>query len=73
MAESITLTLNGHLRAFDDLGEAPTIAELVASLGFRADRVALERNGAIVTRAEWAETAVLQGDRIELVHFVGGG
>ena len=65
--------LNGAERPLEGLGSAPTVAALVASLGFRADRVALERNGDIVPRATWAETVLEAADRIELVHFVGGG
>lgn len=65
--------LNGAERVLDELGEAPQISSLVDSLGFRADRVALERNGEIVPRAEWPQTALEDGDHIELVHFVGGG
>ena len=73
MAGSIVITLNGAERGFDGLGEEPHISELVAALGLRADRVALERNGEIVPRGDWANTPVASGDRIELVHFVGGG
>ncbi len=73
MAASITLTLNGSQRTFHDLGDEPTVAKLVTSLGFRADRVALERNGEIVPRSDWASTQLTTGERIELVHFVGGG
>ena len=51
----------------------PTVAALVESLGFRPDRVALERNGDIVPRPAWVGTVLEAGDRIELVHFVGGG
>jgi thiamine biosynthesis protein ThiS len=73
MAGSITITLNGAERTFDDLGETPDVTALVAALGFRGDRVALERNGDIVPRSTWAATPVATGDRFELVHFVGGG
>jgi sulfur carrier protein len=65
--------LNGAQRPLEGLGSVPTVAALVASLGFRADRVALERNGDIVPRTTWGETVLQAGDRIELVHFVGGG
>jgi sulfur carrier protein len=73
MADALTLTLNGTERSFDDLGEQPGVSALVAALGFRADRVALELNGEILPRAEWPETPLKSGDSIELVHFVGGG
>lgn len=67
------LMLNGAERTFEDLGAEPTVAALVQHLGLRSDRVALERNGDIVPRAAWAATPLSNGDRIELVHFVGGG
>lgn len=73
MPDALTLQLNGAARTFDDLGPAQTVEALVHVLGFRADRVALELNGEIVSRSAWAETPVQSGDRIELVHFVGGG
>ncbi|AFL88225.1 thiamine biosynthesis protein ThiS [Terriglobus roseus DSM 18391] len=73
MAGPITVTLNGAERTFDDLGETPYVTALVAALGFRGDRVALERNGDIVPRSTWPDTPVQSGDRFEVVHFVGGG
>ena len=73
MPQDIEITLNGAEKVLTGLGGTPTISDLVASLGFRADRVALERNGDIVPRDTWPGVAVLAGDRIELVHFVGGG
>ncbi len=73
MAEPLIVILNGAERSLTELGEQPTVAGLVDLLGFRADRVALEHNGEIIPRAAWKQTAVASGDRIELVHFVGGG
>lgn len=73
MVERVVLTLNGVERAFDGLGDAPSVSSLVGALALRADRVALERNGEIVPRGEWPVTPVVTGDRIELVQFVGGG
>lgn len=67
------IILNGVERSFDNLGPSPTVAALVAHLGLRTDRVALEQNGNIVPRAQWESTPVADSDRIELVHFVGGG
>ena len=67
------LTINGVAREFDKLEAGATVTALVAELGFRADRVALEQNGSIVPRTRWAETTVSEADRIEVVHFVGGG
>lgn len=50
-----------------------TLAELVEQLGMKADRVAVELNRNIVPRAQWPETTLNDGDRLEIVHFVGGG
>lgn len=46
---------------------------LLAHLGIRADRVAIERNLEILPRDRWEATQVGAGDRYEIVHFVGGG
>jgi sulfur carrier protein len=52
---------------------ASTLAELVEQLGIKGDRVAIELNRDIVPRAKWAETALHDGDKLEMVQFVGGG
>jgi sulfur carrier protein len=52
---------------------ATTIRGLVEELGFDIRKVAVERNLAIVPRSLHAETVLAEGDRIELVQFVGGG
>jgi sulfur carrier protein len=70
---ALTLTLNGQPRSFTTLDERSTVTDLVAELGLKSDRIALERNGDIVPRAAWASTKVADGDRVEVVHFVGGG
>lgn len=49
------------------------LAELIAQLGMKGDRVAVELNHEIVPRAEWSDTELHEGDRLEIVHFVGGG
>jgi thiamine biosynthesis protein ThiS len=67
------IVLNGQPREVSLDPEAATVDALTAALGMKADRVAVERNGEIVRRAEWAATPVRNGDRFEIVHFVGGG
>ncbi len=52
---------------------ARTVLTLVEELGFDVRKVAVERNLAIVPRSLHAETPLEEGDRIELVQFVGGG
>lgn len=72
-AMPLTVILNGHDRSFDALSPLATLDQLVAELGLKTDRVAVERNGEIVPRAQWSETTVNERDRLEVVHFVGGG
>jgi thiamine biosynthesis protein ThiS len=67
------IVLNGQPREVSLDPEAATVDALTAALGMKADRVAVERNGEIVRRADWAATPVHNGDRFEIVHFVGGG
>jgi sulfur carrier protein len=64
------LLLNGEER---DVADVVTIADLVASLGLDARKVAVERNLEIAPRSTYAETALADGDRIEIVTFIGGG
>ena len=66
----MTLTLNGESRAFEGVDH---VAALVAALGLDARKVAVERNLEIVPRSAYARTALADGDRIEIVHFIGGG
>jgi len=70
---SLTLVLNGQSRTFPALAQTTTLNLLVAELGFQGDRVAIEHNGEIVSRTNWPEISLKEGDRIEMVHFVGGG
>ena len=70
---SLTVILNGQTRVFDTLQVDASLEQLIGELGLKGDRVAVERNGEIVPRAEWAGTVLNGGDRVEVVHFVGGG
>ena len=66
----MTLTINGEERAF---GALSNVAALVAELGLDARKVAVERNLEIVPKSLHVTTPVAQGDRFEVVQFVGGG
>ena len=66
----MTLTINGEQRAFGGLS---SVAALGAELGLDARKVAVERNLEIVPRSAYGQTALADGDRIEIVHFIGGG
>ncbi|MBW2508299.1 MAG: sulfur carrier protein ThiS [Deltaproteobacteria bacterium] len=50
-----------------------TVKQLLASLGLGDTLVAVERNEEVVPRAQHGSTALEEGDRVEVVHFVGGG
>jgi sulfur carrier protein len=73
MVMALTLILNGQSRAFDALPQLATLEQLIGELGLKGDRVAIEHNGEIIPRAVWAGTMLQAGDRLEVVHFVGGG
>jgi sulfur carrier protein len=66
----MNLTVNGEPRAFPLLGD---LASLVSALGLDGRKVAIERNLEIVPRSAYGKTKLLDGDRIEIVHFIGGG
>ncbi len=67
---AVRLTVNGEIHAFDSVRD---VAELVALLGLDSRKVAVELNLAIVPRSSYALTPVADGDRVEIVHFIGGG
>lgn len=67
------LVINGQPREFAELAASAKVSDLVAILGLKNDRVAIEQNGEIVSRASWTDAAVQPGDKFEIVHFVGGG
>jgi sulfur carrier protein len=66
----ITIQLNGEPR---EIPAGLTVAGLLKHLQFPSDRVAVERNLEIVPRSRWDATSIEAGDRLEVVHFVGGG
>jgi len=66
------LQINGEDRVFET-AEPLTLAALVESLAMKSDRVAIELNRDIVPRDRWQATKLNDGDRLEIVHFVGGG
>ncbi len=70
---SLTVILNGQSRNFDSLPQPVSLEQLIGELGLKGDRVAVEVNGEIVPRSGWVEMVVKEGDKLEVVHFVGGG
>ena len=66
----MNLTVNGEARTFELLAN---LSALVSALGLDGRKVAIERNLEIVPRSAYGKTALDDGDRIEIVHFIGGG
>jgi thiamine biosynthesis protein ThiS len=64
------LQINGDTR---DFPSPLSLFALLDQLGMKQDRVAVELNREIVSREHWASTTLADGDRLEIVHFVGGG
>ena len=67
---SISVVVNGEAH---EIPAGTTVAALIQRLGLGDRRVAVERNRAVVPRAEHAHTELAAGDQLELVTFVGGG
>lgn len=55
------------------LSEGTHIVDLLDGLGLKPERLAVEVNQRIVRRADWTSTTLADGDKVEIVHFVGGG
>jgi thiazole synthase len=66
----IIISVNGEEKR---LNMAMTAGALLASLGFESSKVALERNREIVPRSTYDELILEDGDKLEIVHFIGGG
>jgi len=62
--------VNGEAR---DFSGTPTLAEIITELDLPAARIAIELNRDVVRRSDWGSTMLKDDDRIEIVHFVGGG
>jgi thiamine biosynthesis protein ThiS len=64
------LLLNGELR---EVANELSLAQLVETLKLPAERIAIELNQSVVRRSEWSTSILKESDRVEIVHFVGGG
>jgi sulfur carrier protein len=64
------LVINGEER---EIADVTTLAALIESFGMKPDRIAVELNREIVQRPKWPDTTLRDGDKLEIVHFVGGG
>ena len=64
------LIINGEDREF---GAISSVSDLLSEVGMKPDRVAVELNRNLIPRDRWATTQLSDGDKLEIVHFVGGG
>ena len=64
------LIINGEERSLENVS---SVSSLLQQLGLKADRIAIELNREIVARGAWDSTTLSDGDRLEIVQFVGGG
>ncbi len=65
------LVINGESREVPSA--VSSVSDLLAWLHLKADRVAVELNREISPRARWEEVRLAEGDKLEIVQFVGGG
>ncbi len=64
------LIINGEAR---EVAGPVTLHALIHQLELVPERLAVERNREVVRRADWPHTQLVEGDHIEIIHFVGGG
>ncbi|QMV17480.1 sulfur carrier protein ThiS [Granulicella sp. 5B5] len=69
----LSLHINGRPRTFPAIASPATLADLLTALELKADRIAVELNGEIAPRTQWPTLQIRSGDKLEIVHFVGGG
>jgi thiamine biosynthesis protein ThiS len=73
MSSELTIQLNGNSRTIVGLAAPAELAAVITHLDLKADRIAVELNGEIAPRTKWPGLKVSEGDKLEIVHFVGGG
>ena len=66
----MNILLNGEQK---EVAHSLAITALINELGFKPERLAVEVNRRIIRRADWPSTTLAEGDKVEIVHFVGGG
>ncbi len=64
------ITVNGQQRT---VATTTSLADLLAAMNLNPQRVAVEHNGTILSQADFATTTLGDGDKLEIVSFVGGG
>lgn len=64
------IQLNGEVR---ELSDSSSLGDLIKELGLQPERIAIELNHEVIRKPDWDTTVLKENDRIEVVHFVGGG
>ena len=64
------ILVNGEPR---DVADNSSLQDLIAILSLKAERLAVELNNSVVRRGDWERTILRHDDKVEIVHFVGGG
>ncbi len=67
----MNLKINGNIKSFDDT--SMTIEGLVIQLNLLGKRIAIEKNGMIISKSEFQNITLQEGDQLEIVGAVGGG
>jgi sulfur carrier protein len=66
----LRIDVNGQSR---EVEESLSLTELISNLNLKPEQIAIELNQTVVRRMHWPETTLRENDRVEIVHFVGGG
>ena len=66
----MTITVNGETK---DIAQQISLSELLKLLALPSERIAIELNREVVRKKDWANITIKDADKIEVVHFVGGG
>jgi len=66
----LQIKLNGETK---EIADGATLQALIDQLALAPERLAVEHNFAVIRRADWPGVKLNEGDRVEIVHFVGGG
>jgi thiamine biosynthesis protein ThiS len=70
MTDQLQITLNGEARSIES---GLSVDGLLSELGLARERIAVELNRRVVQRKDWTDRILEDDDRVEIVHFVGGG
>ena len=70
VSELLLIQVNGDRR---EVKEDLSLLELIVILNLRSEQIAIELNQTVVRRSQWQATVLQEADKVEIVHFVGGG